>query len=87
MAKLTAEERKWQAQDDAYTLARAEEIKASAGRQRAAKTAAKAMLKEEQKRTQALAKVADSDTSEAPVRRTNRAPAALAGMPKLGGRR
>ena len=51
-------EKQWQARDDAHTLARAEEIKADPTRMSNAQQAAKNMLEEQRKETQAIAKVA-----------------------------
>lgn len=62
--KLSAEDKKWRAQDDAYTLARAAEITASKPRVNAAKAAAKTMLQEQQQKTKALAKVAKTPVAK-----------------------
>ena len=58
MPKQTAQDKKWQAESDARTLAEAEEIKRSAGRQQAAKRQAKQMAKDVAKQVQNLKKVA-----------------------------
>lgn len=51
-------EEQWRKEEDAHTLARAEEIKADRSRLAGAQQAAKAMLAEEQKRRESMAKVA-----------------------------
>jgi hypothetical protein len=56
-------EKEWQAQDDAYTLARAEEIKADENRLSAAKEQAGKMLAKEQEELAALRKVAGKGRS------------------------
>lgn len=53
-----AREKKWEAEEDAHTLARAEEILKKKGRLKAAKTAARRMAKEQQERATALKNVA-----------------------------
>ena len=68
--KQTSMDKKYQAQDDAYTLARAQEIQADKARVAAAKKEAKVMAKQEQvesqKRIQTLNKVAKIAPKEAP---------------------
>jgi hypothetical protein len=65
--KLTAQDRKWMAEDDARTLAQAEAIKADAKRVAAAKNAAAQMVKEQEQRTKALKTVANK-----PVKQTSK---------------
>lgn len=56
--KLTAEQKRWEAESDARTLAEAEVIKQAPGRVRAASTAAKRMADDNQKQADALTKIA-----------------------------
>ena len=63
MSKMSADEKKWQARDDLYTLQRAEEIKADKSRVTAAKGEASVMIKEQQQRLEALKKISASKTS------------------------
>jgi hypothetical protein len=58
MAKITQQDKKWQAEADARTLAEAEEIKRSASRRQAAVRQAKQLAKDAQKQVQNLKKVA-----------------------------
>ena len=61
MPPLTADEkqrRQWEAEEDANTLARAEEIKSKKGRFNRAKTAAVKIAKEQKERASAMEKVA-----------------------------
>lgn len=58
MVKQTAQDKKWQAESDARTLAEAEEIKRSASRRSAAKREARQMAKDVAKQVQNLKKVA-----------------------------
>lgn len=60
--KLTAEQQKWQAQDDAHILAQAESIKSDPKRITAAKKEAANMVKEQEQRAQAMKKVAGNAT-------------------------
>ena len=62
MERLSAEEIKWRARDDARTLARAEEIKADKERMRLAQAGAREILNEESKRLNGLNKVAGRKT-------------------------
>ena len=55
---MTAEDKKWQAECDARTLADAEAIKKDEERLNAAKEAAKTMVDEKQAEAEAMAKVA-----------------------------
>lgn len=57
----TAEQSRWQAEEDAYTLVRAEEIKASNQRMKSAKDAAKRLLIEKEKSMLALRKVTNKE--------------------------
>ena len=58
MVKQTQQDKKWQAETDARTLAEAEEIKRSASRRSAAKREARQMAKDVAKQVQNLKKVA-----------------------------
>ena len=58
MPKQTQQDKKWQAESDARTLAEAEEIKRSASRRTAAKREARQMAKDVAKQVQNLKKVA-----------------------------
>ena len=58
MAVMTAEDKKWQAEQDARTLAEAEVIKGDEGRLMAAKGAAKEMADEKKEEAQAMSKIA-----------------------------
>ena len=60
---ISAQDKKWRAEDDARTLAEAERIKVDKSRMDAASTAAKRMADEEAERTQALRKVAKKTTT------------------------
>lgn len=62
MERLSAEEMKWRARDDARTLARAEEIKADKERMKLAQAGAREILNEESKRLNGLNKVAGRKT-------------------------
>jgi len=55
---IATNNKKWQQEDDAYTLSAAEAIKADPARMKGAAAAAKAMMAERQKQVQALAKIA-----------------------------
>ncbi len=57
-AKMSAEDRKWKAENDARTLADAEAIKIDRSRMTAARQAARRMAKEEQERATAMKKIA-----------------------------
>jgi hypothetical protein len=56
--KLSAQEKKWQAQDDARTLAMAEAIKNDTARMRAAKREAKKMAEEQEQQAMAMKTIA-----------------------------
>lgn len=58
--KVSETEKKWKRQEDARTLARAEEIKADKGRYQAAKLGAREILKEELEMTKGLMRVVKS---------------------------
>lgn len=62
MERMSAEEIKWRARDDARTLARAEEIKADKERMKLAQAGAREILNEESKRLNGLNKVAGRKT-------------------------
>ena len=55
---ISADEKRWQAEGDANTLAEAEVIKGDKGRSKAAKGAAKKMSEEATKRAKAFSNVA-----------------------------
>ena len=63
MSKMSADEKKWQARDDLYTLQRAEEIKADNARVAAAKEEASTVIKEQQQKLEALKKISSSKTT------------------------
>lgn len=58
MAKITNEQKRWQAESDAETMARYEEIMADASRRRAAVSMAKQRASELNKRAEAMNRVA-----------------------------
>ena len=64
--KLTADQKKWQAEDDARVLAEAASLRSDKARMGRAKTAAAAMVKEQEKRISGLRTVA----KKAPVKKT-----------------
>lgn len=57
---MALDEKRWRQEDDARTLARAEEIKKDAARLRGAKAAAKRIVQEQNKSVEALKKVAEN---------------------------
>ena len=67
---MTREEKRWQAEGDAHTLARAQEIQADKGRMGAAKKVAGQQAKELQKQTRAMQNVANRGTSNNPANKT-----------------
>lgn len=58
MSKLTVDQRKWQAEDDARILASAEEIKVDKTRLSAATKRAKVMVTEQTKQLKSIQKIA-----------------------------
>lgn len=58
MAKISSNEKKWQAEEDAYTMARYEEIMSDSARRNAAIKAAKEKADDLNKRANAMNKVA-----------------------------
>ena len=58
MPTMTAQDKKWQAEQDARTLAEAEVVKRTPIRMRAATKAAKGMAEEERKKAVGMRKVA-----------------------------
>ena len=58
MAKISNNDKKWQAEEDAYTMARYEEIMADSARRSAAIKAAKEKASDLNKRASAMSKVA-----------------------------
>lgn len=57
---IELDEKRWRQEDDARTLARAEEIKKDAARLRGAKAAARRIVQEQNKSVEALKKVAEN---------------------------
>ena len=70
--KLTAQDKKWRAQEDAHTLSRVNEITTDKPRLEAAKKAATEMLAETKKRASSLQKVVKTKT---PAKAKAKAPA------------
>lgn len=64
--RISDEESKWRAEDDAHTLAEAEKIKMDSGRLRKAKEAASRMVREENERLKALRAVAGANSPSSP---------------------
>lgn len=64
MAKVSFNEKKWQAEDDARTMARYEEIMADSARRNAAIKEAKQQAAELNKRANAMNKVASNKSSK-----------------------
>lgn len=60
MAKISSNEKKWQAEEDAYTMARYEEIISDSARRNAAIKAAKEKADDLNKRASAMNKVASN---------------------------
>jgi len=63
MAKLSVDEKKWQAESDAETMARYEEIMSDSARRNAAVKAAKEKASDLNKRANAMNKVAGKSTT------------------------
>jgi hypothetical protein len=61
---ISRDEARWQAEDDAHSLARAEEIKEDTVRLKAAQDAARRLVGEQQERAKALGKVAGKKPGE-----------------------
>lgn len=66
MARLSTQDKKWQGESDAHTLAEAEKIKATPSRLKGAKKEAKNMVKEAALNVKSLNKVAKSKPVKAP---------------------
>ena len=64
MSKLSVDEKKWQAESDAETMARYEEIMADSSRRSAAIKAAKEKASDLNKRANAMNKVAGTKSSK-----------------------
>ena len=64
MSKLSVDEKKWQAESDAETMARYEEIMADSARRNAAVKAAKEKASDLNKRANAMSKVAGTKSSK-----------------------
>lgn len=71
MARIS-ENKKWEQESDAHTLAEAEKIKGDKSRLSGAKTAAKRMANEQQKHADAMAKVAKSGRTTTSNTKTGR---------------
>lgn len=69
---VTADEKRWRAEDDAHTLARAEEIKDDKARMDAAAQAAKRMADEEAERMKNMRKVARKKPSTSSTPKTSK---------------
>jgi len=67
---MTAQDRKWQAENDAHTLVEAAAIKSDKSRTSRAAAAAKKMAVEQQVRATAMKKVAKSPAKKRVVRKT-----------------
>jgi len=68
----SVESKKWQAQDDAYTLIRAGEIEADNKRKNAAKREVKAIVKSKEKELKAVKKIAGSVTKRRITRKSKK---------------
>lgn len=66
MARLSAQDKKWQGESDAHTLAEAESIKATPGRLTGAKKEVKNMAKKAALNVKSLNKVAKSKPIKTP---------------------
>jgi len=66
---VAAQDKKWQREDDARTLANAEEIRSVPARLKGAVKEAKVMVKRDEKRAKAMKRVANKNK---PVTRTNK---------------
>ena len=64
MAKLSVDEKKWQAESDAETMARYEEIMSDSSRRNAAIKAAKEKASDLNKRASAMSKVANTKSKK-----------------------
>ena len=64
MSKMSVDEKKWQAESDAETMARYEEIMADSARRNAAVKAAKEKASDLNKRANAMNKVAGTKSSK-----------------------
>ena len=67
LGTIAVNERKWQAEDDARTLARAAELQSDAKRMAAAKKVAAAMVSAKQKELVAMKRVAGKPTKPTPT--------------------
>ena len=83
----SADELRWEARDDARTLARAEEIKADKERLSRAKEGAKEILKEEADRLKGLSKIATNKTVKKAVAKAERQQKEEPATPTFRGRR
>ena len=72
--KLTAQQKRWQRQDDAHVLATAQEIQNDPKRHAAAKKEAASIAKEHEKRTQAMKQVADKSKSTTKTQSNTKVP-------------
>ena len=64
MSKISSNEKKWQAEEDAYTMARYEEIMSDSSRRNAAIKAAKEKASDLNKRASAMSKVAGTKSKK-----------------------
>ena len=70
MKAISVEDRKWQAENDVRTLTEAEEIKEAPSRLKAAKTAARRMVKKEREKVNAMSRVAGSSSGKVTTKKT-----------------
>jgi len=69
MARITAQEKKWEAENDARTLAKAIEIQQNRGRFSKAKKEASRMAKEQEKQANALKRISVKPTTKRTVKK------------------
>lgn len=81
---ITADEKRWRAEDDAYTLATANQIRSDPDRLNAAQEAAKRMAEEERDKANAMGKVAKGAQSRPNTTQVPRKPDVV-GPAKRGG--
>ncbi len=70
---MTTDEKRWQAEGDAHTLARAQEVQGDKSRMSAARKVAATQAKELQKQTTAMQNVARKKTPAKPARKVSTA--------------
>jgi hypothetical protein len=76
MVSMAAQDKKWEREDDARTLARSEEIRSDKARLSNAVKEAKVMAKVKEKEAQAMNKIASRNTAKTPPRNTAKKTAA-----------